>query len=119
MEVRRGVSVRKVLFENDKAIGVAIQGKPSTDENNNLETIHGTVIVDSTGQRSLIGRQLGLNTIEPNLKKASLFTHFEGGHRDGGIDEGATLILQTEEKPLGFGQFHFPIIAPALVLSVI
>ena len=108
VEVRRGVSVRKVLFENDKAIGVAIQGKPSTDENNNLETIHGTVIVDSTGQRSLIGRQLGLNTIEPNLKKASLFTHFEGGHRDGGIDEGATLILQTEEKASWFWSIPLP-----------
>ena len=108
VEVRRGISVRKVLFEGEKAIGVVTQGRPPRDGNNNLETIHGTVIVDSTGQRSLIGRQLDLNTIEPNLKKASLFTHYEGGHRDEGIDEGATLILHTEDKDSWFWSIPLP-----------
>ncbi len=104
VEVRRGVSVRKVLFEGNKAIGIAAQN----GKNNNLETIHSTVIVDSTGQRSLIGRQLNLNTVEPNLKKASLFTHYEGGHRDEGLDEGATLILHTEEKDSWFWSIPLP-----------
>ncbi len=110
VEVRRGVSVRKVLFEGDKAVGVVSQnGKNGkSQEKNNLETIHGTVIVDSTGQRSLIGRQLYLNTIEPNLKKASLFTHYEGGDRDEGIDEGATLILHTENKDSWFWSIPLP-----------
>ncbi len=108
VEVRRGISVRKVLFEGDKAIGVVAQEKSSPDKNNDHETIHGTVIVDSTGQRSLIGRQLDLNTIEPNLKKASLFTHYEGGHRDAGIDEGATLILHTEGKDSWFWSIPLP-----------
>ena len=110
VEVRRGVSVRKVLFEGDKAVGVATQnGKIGQDQAKNmLETIHGTVIVDSTGQRSLIGRQLNLNTIEPNLKKASLFTHFEGGHRDEGLDEGATLIMHTEDKDSWFWSIPLP-----------
>ncbi|MDE0637587.1 MAG: NAD(P)/FAD-dependent oxidoreductase [Candidatus Poribacteria bacterium] len=108
VEVRRGISVRKVLFEGNKAIGVVAQEKSSPDKNNDLETMHGTVIVDSTGQRSLIGRQLDLNTIEPNLKKASLFTHYEGGHRDAGINEGATLILHTEEKDSWFWSIPLP-----------
>ena len=107
VEVRRGVSVRKVLFEDDKAVGVVVQnGKLETKQN--IETILGTVIVDSTGQSSLIGRQLKLNTIEPNLKKASLFTHYEGGHRDEGLDEGATLILHTEEKDSWFWSIPLP-----------
>ena len=109
VEVRRGVSVRQVLFDRDKAIGVTTQ----TTVNGNIQkkqqqTIHGTVIVDSTGQRSLIGRQLNLNTVEPNLKKASLFTHYEGGYRDPGIDEGATLILHTEEKDSWFWSIPLP-----------
>ncbi|MCY4402567.1 MAG: NAD(P)/FAD-dependent oxidoreductase [Candidatus Poribacteria bacterium] len=110
VEVRRGISVRKVLFEGDKAVGVAAQnGKIEKDQDNSpLETIHGNVIVDSTGQRSLIGRQLNLNTIEPNLKKASLFTHYEGGHRDEGLDEGATLIMHTEEKDSWFWSIPLP-----------
>ncbi len=104
VNVRRGVSVRKVIFEDDKALGVVAQNGKS----DNLETIHSTVIIDSTGQRSLIGRQLNINTIEPNLKKASLFTHYEGGYRDEGLDEGATLILHTEDKDSWFWSIPLP-----------
>ncbi|MXV74432.1 NAD(P)/FAD-dependent oxidoreductase [Candidatus Poribacteria bacterium] len=103
VEVCRGVGVREVLFEGDTATGVVTQNTDGT-----RETRHATVIVDSTGQRSLIGRQLNLNTIEPNLKMASLFTHYEGGHRDEGIDEGATLILHTEEKDSWFWSIPLP-----------
>ena len=110
VEVRRGVTVRQVLFDGDKATGVSTQ---TTVVNGNIQekqqqTIHGTVIVDSTGQRSLIGRQLNLSTMDPNLKKASLFTHYEGGYRDTGIDEGATLILHTEEKDSWFWSIPLP-----------
>lgn len=101
--VRRGVGVREVLFDGDTATGVLTQNIDGT-----RETLNATVIVDSTGQRSLIGRQLKLNTIEPNLKMASLFTHYEGGHRDEGIDEGATLILHTEEKDSWFWSIPLP-----------
>ena len=101
--VRRGVGVREVLFEGDTATGVLAQNTDGA-----RETLHATVIVDSTGQRSLIGRQLNLNTIEPNLKMASLFTHYEGGYRDEGIDEGATLILHTEDKESWFWSIPLP-----------
>ena len=103
VEIRRGIGVREVLFEGDTATGVVTQNVDGT-----RETLHATVIVDSTGQRSLIGRQLHLNTTEPNLKMASLFTHYEDGHRDGGIDEGATLILHTEEKDSWFWSIPLP-----------
>ena len=103
VEVRRGIGVREVLFDGDTATGVLTQNTDGI-----RETLNATVIVDSTGQRSLIGRQLNLNTIEPNLKMASLFTHYEGGHRDEGIDEGATLILHTEEKDSWFWSIPLP-----------
>ena len=103
VEIRRGIGVREVLFEGDTATGVVTQNVDGT-----REPLNATVIVDSTGQRSLIGRQLSLNTTEPNLKMASLFTHYEGGHRDEGIDEGATLILHTEEKDSWFWSIPLP-----------
>ena len=103
VEVQRGTRVREVLFEGDTATGVVVQ-----DVNGIRETLNATVIADSTGQRSLIGRQLNLNTVEPNLKMASLFTHYEGGHRDEGIDEGATLILHTAEKDSWFWSIPLP-----------
>lgn len=111
VDVCRGVGVRKVIFEGEKATGVVIQNRDNSElstPHKNTETVYGTVIVDSTGQSSLIGRQLKLNSVEPNLKKASLFTHYEGGHRDSGIDEGATLILHTEEKDSWFWSIPLP-----------
>ena len=115
VEVRRGVRVREVLFERDRAVGVVVQNvdrqarEPAhTVDAGTRETLSANVIVDSTGQRSLIGRQLNLNTTEPNLKMASLFTHYKGGHRDEGIDEGATLILHTEEKDSWFWSIPLP-----------
>ncbi len=111
VDVRRGVGVRKVIFEGEKATGVVIQNRGNSELSTpakDTERVYGTVIVDSTGQSSLIGRQLKLNSVEPNLKKASLFTHYEGGHRDSGIDEGATLILHTEEKDSWFWSIPLP-----------
>lgn len=111
VEVRRGTRVRKVLFEDNAAVGVVVQNSrtrgtgPRTTE---TETIHSTVIVDSTGQSSLIGRQLDMNATEPNLKMASLFTHFEDAYRDEGIDEGATLIMHTETKDSWFWSIPLP-----------
>ena len=104
VEVRRGVRVRKVLFEDNTAVGVVAQRSAKAAK----ETIRATVIVDSTGQSSLIGRQLDMNATEPNLKMASLFTHFEGAYRDEGIDEGATLIMHTETKESWFWSIPLP-----------
>ena len=117
VEVRRGTRVRKVLFEDNTAVGVVVQNSPENYRTRGTgpratetesETIHSTVIVDSTGQSSLIGRQLDMNATEPNLKMASLFTHFEGAHRDEGIDEGATLIMHTETKDSWFWSIPLP-----------
>ena len=104
VEVHRGTRVREVLFEGDTAVGVVAQNSAKGEK----EMIHSTVIVDSTGQSSLIGRQLDMNVTEPNLKMASLYTHFEGAYRDEGIDEGATLIMHTETKDSWFWSIPLP-----------
>ena len=104
VEVLRGARVREVLFEEDTAVGVVAQNSAKGEK----KTIHSTVIVDSTGQSSLIGRQLDMNATEPNLKMASLYTHFEGAYRDEGIDEGATLIMHTETKDSWFWAIPLP-----------
>ena len=111
VEIRRGTRVRKVLFEDNAAVGVVVQNfrtRGTGPRATETETIHSTVIVDSTGQSSLIGRQLDMNTTEPNLKMASLFTHFEDAYRDEGIDEGATLIMHTETKDSWFWSIPLP-----------
>ena len=56
----------------------------------------------------MISRKLKINTTEQQLKKASIFTHFGGGIRDEGIDEGATLILHTKSKDSWFWSIPLP-----------
>ncbi len=102
-EVQRGVSVHEVLFDGERAVGVRAKL-----EDGKIAELSAKVVVDSTGQSALISRKLKINKIEPKLKKASIYTHFEGGIRDEGIDEGATLILHTENKDSWFWYIPLP-----------
>ncbi|MCZ6633853.1 MAG: NAD(P)/FAD-dependent oxidoreductase [bacterium] len=96
-EVRQGASVLQVIFDGDRAIGVRVKYR-----NGRVNDLSARVVVDATGRSALLSRKLNLKTVEPELKKASIFTHFKGGYRDEGIDEGATLILHTKEKDSWF-----------------
>src|SRR4029450_12442811 len=42
--------------------------------------------------------RLKLREWDPVLKKAAVWTYWEGAYRDSGRDEGATLVLQTQGK---------------------
>ena len=92
-----------MLFDGEKAVGVRAKLADGR-----IEEFSAKVVVDSTGQSALISRKLKISTTEPQLKKASIFTHFEGGIRDEGIDEGATLILHTENKDSWFWYIPLP-----------
>ena len=102
-EVEEGVPVREVVFEGRRAAGVVAAMPDGT-----RRQIGARVIVDATGQSALMARRLKLKSDEPELKKASIFTHFEGGVRDGGIDEGATLILHTRNQDSWFWYIPLP-----------
>ena len=85
--------VLDVLFEGDRAVGVKVQvagGEP--------QEIRGQVIVDATGQNALIAHRLGLVDENPKLKKAAIWTYYEGVERDPGEHGGATIIMHTEGK---------------------
>ena len=90
VDVRLGVTAREILFEGNKAVGVV-----AATANGRDVTVCSRVLVDATGLNSLISRQLGLRRKDPRLIKAAVFSHYENGLRDAGIDEGATLIIHT------------------------
>ena len=96
-EVRRGVSVREVCFSDNKASGVKARLSDGS-----VRELVAKVVVDATGMSALVSRKLGTKAMEPNLRKGSIFAHFEGGVRDEGIDEGATLILSTSDRSAWF-----------------
>lgn len=99
VEVRRGVAVKDVLFERDRAVGVRLDSG---------DTLSSRVVVDATGRSAFLGRKLGLMRRDPELRKASLFTHYEGALRDPGIDEGATLVLHTDDASGWFWYIPLP-----------
>lgn len=102
-EVHHGVNVREVLFEGDRAVGVRVQLPDGS-----RREVGARVVVDATGQNALVSRKLGLQDEDANLRNASIFTHYTGGQRDPGRDEGATLVLHTTHQKSWFWYIPLP-----------
>jgi flavin-dependent dehydrogenase len=92
VQVHQGVRVLEVLFDGSRAVGVRVQ------DDSGERTIRAAVVVDASGQSSMIMDRFGLREWDPVLKKAALWTYWQGAQRDTGKDEGATLVIQTKDK---------------------
>lgn len=93
VEVHEGVRVLEVLFDGTRAVGVRIK-----DEHGQEREVHAAVIVDASGQSSMLMDRMNLREWDPVLKKAAVWTYWKGAYRDTGRDEGTTVVLQTEGK---------------------
>ncbi|MEX0677588.1 MAG: NAD(P)/FAD-dependent oxidoreductase [Pirellulales bacterium] len=91
--VHEQVRVLDVLVEGERACGVRIM-----DASGAKREIAARVIVDASGQSTLLANRFKLRVADPELKKGALWTYYEGAYRDTGRDEGATLVLQTAGK---------------------
>ena len=112
VEVKRGVSVQKVLFEEDRAIGVRAKFPGGA-----IRQLHSNVVVDATGQSALISRKIELKQNDTRLKNAAVYTHFRGAMRDQGLDEGATLIMHTNDKSAWF--WYIPLAGNLVSVGVV
>ncbi len=93
VNVHEGVRVLEVLFEGKRAVGVRLKDADGTEHE-----VRAKVVVDASGQSSLLLDRLGLREWDPLLKKAAVWTYWKGAYRDQGRDAGATIVLQTKEK---------------------
>jgi flavin-dependent dehydrogenase len=93
VEVFEGARVLDVLLDGDRARGVRV-----CDGEGREREVHSQVVVDASGQSTLIASRLKLRVADADLKKGALWTYFEGAYRDTGRDEGATIIMQTQGK---------------------
>lgn len=93
VKVFEGTRVIDVLFEGDRAVGVRVGLEDGTERE-----VRARVVVDASGQGSMIMSRLGLREWDPLLRKAALWTYWEGAVRSTGKDEGATLVVQTKGK---------------------
>ncbi|MEQ8849691.1 NAD(P)/FAD-dependent oxidoreductase [Botrimarina sp.] len=88
--------VSEVLFDGDRATGVRLKSADGECE------VASRVVVDATGQSSLIASRLGLKEMNPALRKAAIWRHYRGGERDtsgGGVK---TVISHTRDKRAWF-----------------
>ncbi len=93
VEVHEGVRVLDVLFDGSRAVGVKVVA-----EDGSVQEVRAQVVVDASGQGTMISGRLGLREWDKDLRKAALWTYWKGAWRDHGRDEGATIVLQTQGK---------------------
>jgi flavin-dependent dehydrogenase len=93
VKVSEGARVLEVIFEGDQAVGIRVKPEDGPERE-----IRSKVVVDASGQSTLIIDRFNLRAWDPQLKKAALWTYWKGAYRDLGKDEGATIVIQTEGK---------------------
>ena len=79
VDVHEESRVLDVTFDGDRQTGIRVQYKDGREE-----TLHPKVIVDASGQSSIISNRLKLKNWEPKLKKAAVWSYFKGAKREPG-----------------------------------
>jgi geranylgeranyl reductase family protein len=88
VDVREGMQV--VKFEIDLARGVTVLAR---DEAGESHEFHAEVLIDASGQNSLVASRLGLREMDQDLKNFAVFSHFEGASRYTGEREGDISVV--------------------------
>lgn len=114
VDAREGVRVLDVLFDGPRATGIRIQEPDGTQRQ-----INAKVVVDASGQSGMLMNRLKLRVWDPVLNKGAIWTYWKDAYRDSGRDEGATVVLQTENRqgwfwyiPLHDNRVSVGIVAP-------
>lgn len=86
-----------LLDEDGAASGVRLR----TADGQTLQ-VSAKVVMDGTGQSSLIANKLGVRQDIPGLKKAAIWSYFKNAVRDPGDHGGATIVMHTTQKESWF-----------------
>ncbi len=113
VDVRQPSRVLEVLFEGDRAVGVKVQKEGGAEE------VRAKVVVDASGQSTMLQNRFKLRQWDPVLNKGAIWTYWTGAYRDTGRDEGATVVIQTPNKkgwwwyiPQHDGKMSVGVVAP-------
>ncbi len=94
--------VLEAKFTTTDAGGSRAKGVLLQHAGNPAQEVSARVVVDATGQQALVANRLGLRRENPSLRKAAIWRHYRGAHRDesgGGVK---TVIMHTAEKQSWF-----------------
>ena len=93
-ECRDQTRVMQILFADDGPHRVELQNADGS-----IETVTAKVVIDASGQQSLISNKLSMKDFDPELKKAAIWGYFKNARRNGTDGEAeVTCILNTKEK---------------------
>ena len=93
VDAHEGVHVLEVVFDGERAAGVRVRKADGS-----RREIAAKVVVDASGQAALLQNRFKLRVWDPVLNKGAIWTYWKGAYRDTGRDEGATMVLQTEDR---------------------
>jgi flavin-dependent dehydrogenase len=93
VNAHEGVRVRDVIMDGNRAGGVTIH-----NDDGSTREVRAKVIVDASGQTGLLMNKFKLRIWDPVLNKGAIWTYWQGAYRDTGKDEGATIVLQLENR---------------------
>ena len=108
VEVFEGTRVLEVLLAGERATGVRVM-----DDQGQERIVRSQVVVDASGQSGLIASRLKLREIDPVLKKAALWTYYEGrlsrqrprrGSHDGLANQGQKGLVLVHPAAQQHGQ---------------
>ena len=77
VNVHEGARVLEVLFEGKRAVGIRVKPEDGPER-----IVKAPIVVDASGQSSLILDKLNLREWDPLLKKAAVWTYWKGAKRE-------------------------------------
>lgn len=94
VRVHEGARVLDVEQDQGKVVGLRVKCEGDAD----ARSIRSKIVVDASGQSSLLIDRMNLREWDPDLKKAAIWSYFRGAKREPGLDEGGTIVIQTQGK---------------------
>jgi flavin-dependent dehydrogenase len=115
VEVREGVQVTRFDITHE---GASVTAR---DESGIETRLDAQILIDATGQTSLMAGKLGMREMEPSLKNFAVFSHFEGAERHEGKREGDISVVLVPGGwwwviPLAGGKTSVGQVGPASML---
>lgn len=91
--VHEGARVLDVLSEGSRVVGVKVRCEGEEEKE-----VRASVVIDASGQSSLLIDRFNLRVWDKDLRKAAIWTYWKGATREPGLDAGGTIVIQTQEK---------------------
>lgn len=120
--IRAGARVREGVQVTSFDVQPSQVSVTTRDEHGAPGRARAELLVDASGQHSLLAGRLGIRRMDPELRNVSVFSHFEGAERYSGKREGDISIVLVPEGwwwviPLAGDRTSVGLVAPARALG--